>query len=205
MNNHLLASSSSLFVLASILFASSGCATQVVGGVEAGSDAGSTAAVTSVAILGAHMPEDKLGYLTQLAQITVQPDSLYVFIGNFDEQCQSPFPAGCETNTPSDAPYAWQVVLGIPASLQKPGVLTIPQAGVDASFSTSGVGGSGSGPIPNVGVGCVGSNDSLMGEIAITSIDATQVTLDFMGVQTLLEEPVAPPVITAQYETTRCP
>ncbi len=94
---------------------------------------------------------------------------------------------------------------GYPRELAEAGVLTIPQAGVDASFSTSGVGGSGSGPIPNVGVGCVGSNDSLMGEIAITSIDATQVTLDFMGVQTLLEEPVAPPVITAQYETTRCP
>jgi hypothetical protein len=203
MNQHALASSASLFVLASILLASSGCGVQVVGGVEPGSgDAGLTA-VTSVAILGANMPEDKMGYLTQLAQIHVQPDSLYVFVGSLDEQCQSPFPPVCEESTPNyDAPLAWQVVLGIPASLQKPGALTIPQAGVDGIVSISGSDpGSGQG----VSVGCVVALDGLMGDIAITSIDATQVKLDFMGVQTSLYEPNGPPVITAQYETPRCP
>jgi hypothetical protein len=204
MNKLTLSSSASLFVLASILFASSGCTEHVVGGVEpdGSADAGSTA-VTSVAILGANMPEDKMGYLTKLAQIDVQPDSLYVFIGSFDEQCQSPFPPVCEVSKPDPgAPLEWQVVLGIPASLQQPGVLTIPQAGVDAIVS---VGGSAPGADPNVGIGCAASGDALMGEVAIANIDATQVTLDFMGVQTSFYEPDGPPVITVHYETQRCP
>ncbi len=204
MNKHPLASSASAFVLTSILFASSGCAVQVVGGVEpdGSADAGATA-VTSVAILGADMPEDKMGYLTQLAQIDVKPDTLYVFIGNFDEQCQSPFPPVCEESmASSDAPLEWQVVLGIPANLQQRGVLTIPQAGVDAIDSLAG---SAPGAGQNVSIGCSASGDALMGEIAITNIDATQVTLDFKGVQTAFFEPDGPPVLTAQYVTPRCP
>jgi hypothetical protein len=198
MNQHSFDSPASLLVLAAIFLASSGCAVQTIGGVEPG---GSDATVTAVALLGSQMPQDSTGYLSQLAQIDVQPDSLYVFIGNFDEQCKSPFPPVCEDAAPTDATVLqWQVIVGIPASLQQEGVLTLPdEAGVDSVASVGGTG-------PSSASTCGSGPKGLKGDVAIASIDATQVTLDFMGVQPQIYAPEGPPpVMTADYKAPRCP
>jgi hypothetical protein len=191
MNKHTL----SLFSLASTLVLSSGCAVQTIGGVE------QNVPPTAVAVLGSAMPKDNTGYLSQLAQLQVVPDSLYVFVGNFDEQCKSPFLPVCEDASTGEALSQWQIILGIPASLQQEGALTLPQTGVDGIVSVGGSGGGSSGATT-----CGADHDGLKGDVEVTSIDATQVTLHFMGVEPNLYAPQGPsPSITAAYTAPRCP
>jgi hypothetical protein len=202
MNKHSLASSLSPFVLASLLLASSGCSVQTIGGVEPNGSggAGSSTAVTAVAILGSHVPADTTGYLTGLGQIDVKPDTLYVLIGNFDESCADPFMPACEDVTPTETLLQWQVVVGLPASLQQEGMLTLPETGVDDVVAIGGTG------PDNAASTCGAGPDGLKGEVEVASIDATQVTLHFMGAQAQEYAPQGPPpTMTAEYTASRCP
>ncbi len=201
MNQHTLASSLSPFVLASLLLASSGCAVQTIGGEEPdGSGGAGSTAVTAVAMLGSQVPADTTGYLTGLGQIDVQPDSLYVFIGNFDESCDAPFMPACEDVTPTETLLQWQVVVGLPTSLQQEGVLTLPETGVDDVVAVGGTG------PDNAASSCGAGPVGLKGEVEVASIDATQVTLHFMGAQAQLYAPQGPPpTMTAAYTASRCP
>lgn len=193
MSKHNLDSFASLFVLSSLALASSACTVQTIGGEEP------TEAVTAVAIMGTDVPADNDNYLGQLGMLEIQPDSLYVFIGNFDEACGSPLMPVCQQEGPDgETLNQWQVVVGIPASLQQQGVLTLPETGVDGVVA---VGGSGS----NVG-SCGSGPDTLKGEIEIASIDTTQVTLHFMGAQPQIASPEGPPlVMSSSYTASRCP
>jgi hypothetical protein len=200
MNKYSLASPTSFLVLTSIILASSGCAVQSIGGFEpGGSGGGGSGETTAIAILGSEMPHDNVGYLG-LAQLDVQPDSLYVFIGNFGESCSSPFPPACEDDVPlGENVDEWQVIVGIPASLQQQGVLSLPgEAGV-ASVASIGATGNSTGE-------CGSGPNGLTGDVDIASIDATQVTLHFMDVQPTISSPQGPPLhMTAEYTASRCP
>ena len=176
----------------SLLLTLTGCTEQVVGGVEPDAPA-----PTALAILGSSMPADPDGFL-KLAQITLQPDTLYVFIGNADQTCEHPFldVAACNPN-----PYTeWQMVLGIPSARQTEGALSLPAAGVDAALALAG----------SVGPGdtCTGgvAPDGLKGDVAITGIETTQVTLQFSAVAPQAQIEAMPPSdITAEYQAVRCP
>jgi len=189
----------SLTAATSLLLALAGCQVQTIGGVEAGgSSAGE--APSAVTIAGSAMPADPYGYLTQLAAIHVEPTSLYVFIGNFAEQCASPFPPGCDgpAAMTSDVVGNWQMLLGIPAALQQPGVLSLPQAGVDAVVGMGGTG-------PSEASTCGADPTGLVGDVEIVSVDDTGVTLHFEGVEPQAWIGSAPSAIDAVYTAPRCP
>jgi hypothetical protein len=145
------------------------------------------------------MPADPDGFV-QAATITLVPDTLYVVIGNSGQTCEDPWlPA--TVCTPSHAYVEWEVVLGIPAAQQAAGVLSFPATGVDDVVALNGATDSSGGPCSGV----VAPN-GLQGDVGITSIDATQVTLQFMGVAPQVQiESTPPSEMTATYTATRCP
>ena len=199
MNNHSLAAPLSLL---SLLLTLAGCAEQLDGGVvPTGSEVASEGPTpTAFAILGSKLSADPDGFLST-AQITVDPDALYVFIGNTGQTCDSPFMSpACDTNAYSD----WQFVVGIPAAHQVPGALPLStpttSTGVDNVVALSGSSGGNSSS-------CISgtSPDGLSGDVGITSIDATQVTLQFMGVTPNAWVGSTLPVFDAEYVAPRCP
>jgi hypothetical protein len=199
MNNHSLAAPLSVL---SLLLTVAGCAEQLDGGVQptASELASEGPTPTAFAILGSKLPADPDGFLST-AQITVDPGALYVFIGNAGQTCDSPFmtPA-CDTNAYSD----WQFVIGIPAAHQVPGALPLSTSttstGVDDIVVLDGSSGGNSSS-------CLSgtSPDGLSGDVGITSIDATQVTLQFNGVTPNAWIGSTLPLFNAEYVATRCP
>jgi hypothetical protein len=193
MNKHSLASPVSLL---SLLLTLAGCAEQLDGGVvpTASEVASEGPAPTAFAILGSKLP-------AATAPIAVDPDALYVFIGDTGQTCDSPFMSfSC-----GSSPYAdWQFVVGIPAALQMPGALPLSTStnstGVDNVVLLSGS----SGGDPSA---CIagGSPDMLSGDVGITSIDATQVTLQFKGVTPNAWIGSTLPTFDAEYVAPRCP
>jgi hypothetical protein len=171
---------------------------QGTGGSQAGS------AGTAIAILGSHLPADteENGYsgFLALAQIEVEPDKLYVFLGNIDATCQSPYLSvayACDQSSPEQ----WQLLIGIPPALQTPGVLSLPAlpgSGIDAWEATNG-------PEAETSPGmCTGAaTDAILGNVAITSIDEKQVTLQLVGV--ILPGYTSSTTLTAEYVASRCP
>jgi hypothetical protein len=197
----------SIALAAPLLIALAGCTEQVVGGVEtnpgSGSGAsgpGATESTSAVAVLGSGLPENNPDNYLTVIQYPIQPDMLYVFIGNFDEPCSNPFPPACNEFPDDETLDQWQIIVGIPAALQQQGVLSLPMATV---MSAVGLGAAGP---PGGASTCSIMPDGLVGNIAITSIDASQITLNFMGVKPQGYAPYGPPpVVTAEYTASRCP
>jgi hypothetical protein len=183
----------------SLLLTLTGCTEQVVGGVEPDGGAASDPAATAFAMLGSSLPTGAAAddYLS-VQQITVQPDTLYVFIGNGGQTCASPF-----LSESDNLPYSvWQEALGIPSALQDVGALSLTAAGVDNSLHVLAACGGDS----ETCTGSYAAPGLSGGSVAITSFDATQVTLQLTGVEPVGTIQGAPPSeITAEYQALRCP
>jgi hypothetical protein len=178
----------------SLLITLTGCTEPVVGGVEPDGSAPNPGP-TAIAMLGSSLPADPFEFLKGM-QITAHPDTLYVFISpNPGQTCASPFLD--DVPDCNDPTTKWQMVLGLPALLQTVGPLSLPATGVNAALAVSAGG-------PK----CTGGEypDGLTGDVAITSIDAQRVTLQFTGVAPYVQVRSVPPAqITAEYEASRCP
>jgi hypothetical protein len=123
-----------------------------------------------------------------------------VFLGNVDATCESPYLSVAHTCDQS-SPEQWQLLIGIPPALQTPGVLSLPAlpgSGIDAWVAENG-------PEAEVSLGmCLGAaTDAILGNVAITSIDEKQVTLQLMGVT--LPGYTSSMTVTAEYVASRCP
>ena len=200
MNQPPFASSLAPFLLAALSLASSGCAVQAVGGVEPPPFG---AGVTALALLGSAIA-DPSDYLDR-GLIDVQPDTLYVFIGNFEETCGDPFPPVCVDPPSADLMNQWQIIVGIPAGLQQEGTLPLPTAEGQAVDIVVAVGNENPGSPPTSS--CWADSPAFVGgEVEIASIDATQVTVNFVDVQNQLTAAQGPgSVIDAAARAPRCP
>lgn len=99
----------------------------------------------------------------------IDPNTLYVFTGDFAIQCDAPFNSACPS---------WHVTIGIPPALQVPGVLQLSDPALIAGFSVS------QSPDPNGECMSGGGGSFLDGTIEIVSITSANVVFKLAGTNT---------------------
>lgn len=102
----------------------------------------------------------------------LNPDTLFVQIGNTGQICDDPFAAqSCGSQ--------WRVSIGIPPALQVPGVISLSSPDVISSFSETG-------PIEANSQECWGGGGSFFeGTLEIVSIDATSMVVRLANTDTV--------------------
>jgi len=171
-----------------------GCTEHVVAGVEpATAEIIASDNISATAVLGSELSSEA-GELLTTANTPVDPDKLYIFIGNAaGGSCGAPLDYEACTNA---ADTLWQFVLGVPPSAQEPGVL--PTTGVDRLLIFE---------YEYGGTSCGGawSRDEIGGDIEITAIDSDKVTLRMNDVTPYADVfNVTFPVLTGTYAAPRC-